>query len=230
LSRRRCLPCRAAAAFVVALPLASSTCRCSPHCRAAGSAFVVAPPLPSSSCRRSLPCCAAGSAFIIALPLPSSSRRRRFCLCRCAAAGSAFFVAPPLPSSSRRRCLPRRAAAAFFVAPPDNRRQTTDDSLIFIMMTSQEGFHRRGSLFDLGGNGAFWQKKGVMLHGLQISKKKEILHKLTVFDDGGDSNCRLSSSRCLAGIQGPSLLIIEVKKDDPLRYMTVAVACTIAHL
>jgi hypothetical protein len=85
-------------------------------------------------------------------------------------------------------------------------------------------------LFDLGGNGAFWQKKGVTLRGLRISEKKEILHKLTVFDDSGDSNCCLSSSRRLASIQGPSLLIIELKKDDPLRYMTVAVACAIAHL
>jgi hypothetical protein len=82
----------------------------------------------------------------------------------------------------------------------------------------------------LGGNGAFWQKKGVTLRGLRISKKKEILRKLTVFDDGGNSNCRSLSSRRLASIRGPSLLIIELKKDDPLQYMTVAVACTIAHL
>jgi hypothetical protein len=78
--------------------------------------------------------------------------------------------------------------------------------------------------------GRFWQKKGVTLRGLQISKKKEILHKLTVFDDGGDLNCRSSSSRRLASIRGPSLLIIELKKDDPLGYTTIAVACTIAHL
>ncbi len=85
-------------------------------------------------------------------------------------------------------------------------------------------------LFDLGGNGAFWQKKGVTLRGLRISEKKEILHKLTVFNDGGDLNCCSPSSHRLASIQGPSLLIIELKKDDLLRYMTVAVACTIAHL
>jgi hypothetical protein len=78
--------------------------------------------------------------------------------------------------------------------------------------------------------GHFWQKKGVTLRGLRISKKKEILGKLTVFDDGGNSNCRSSLSRRLASIQGPSLLIIDLKKDDPLRYMTVAIPCTIAHL
>jgi hypothetical protein len=58
--------------------------------------------------------------------------------------------------------------------------------------------------------GRFWQKKGVTLSGLRISEKKEILCKLTVFDDGGNSNCRLSLSRHLASIQGPSLLIIEL--------------------
>jgi hypothetical protein len=65
-------------------------------------------------------------------------------------------------------------------------------------------------LFDLGGNEAFWQKKGVTLRRLQISEKKEILCKLTVFDDGGNSNCCSSLSCRLASIQGPSLLIIEL--------------------
>jgi hypothetical protein len=73
-------------------------------------------------------------------------------------------------------------------------------------------------------------KKGVTLRGLCISEKKEILRKLTVFNDGGNLNCHLLLSRRLASIGGPSLLIIELKKDDPLQYMTVAVACTIAHL
>jgi hypothetical protein len=53
-------------------------------------------------------------------------------------------------------------------------------------------------------------KKGVTLSGLRISEKKEILRKLTVFDDGGDSNCRSSLSHHLASIQGPSLSIIEL--------------------
>ncbi len=78
--------------------------------------------------------------------------------------------------------------------------------------------------------GRFGKKKGVTLRGLRISKKKEILHKLTVFNDSGNSNCCLSLSRHLASIRGPSLLIIELKKDDPLQYMTVAVTCAIAHL
>jgi hypothetical protein len=56
----------------------------------------------------------------------------------------------------------------------------------------------------------FWQKKGVTLRGLRISEKKEILGKLTVFDDGSDLNCRLSLLRHLASIRGPSLLIIEL--------------------
>ncbi len=82
-------------------------------------------------------------------------------------------------------------------------------------LQAERGFAAGAVLFDLGGNGAFCQKKGVTLCGLQISEKKEILRKLTVFDDGGNSNRRSSSSRCLASIQGPSLLIIELKKDDP---------------
>jgi hypothetical protein len=53
-------------------------------------------------------------------------------------------------------------------------------------------------------------KKGAMLHGLRISEKKEILRKLTVFDDGGNLNCRSSLLRRLASIQGPSLLIIKL--------------------
>jgi hypothetical protein len=36
------------------------------------------------------------------------------------------------------------------------------------------------AFFFLGGKGAFWYKKGVTLRGLRISKKKEILRKLTV--------------------------------------------------
>jgi hypothetical protein len=95
---------------------------------------------------------------------------------------------------------------------------------------AKRGFAAGAVLFDLEGNGVFWQKKGVMLRRLRISKKKEILRKLTVFYDGGNLNCRSSLSRRLASILGPSLLIIELKKDDPLQYMTVAVACTIAHL
>jgi hypothetical protein len=50
---------------------------------------------------------------------------------------------------------------------------------------AERGFAAGAVLFDLGRNGAFWQKKGVTLRGLQISEKKEILCKLTVFDDGG---------------------------------------------
>jgi hypothetical protein len=78
------------------------------------------------------------------------------------------------------------------------------------------GFAARAVLFGLGGNGASWQKKGVTLRGLRISKKKEILRKLTVSDDGSDLNCHSSSLRHLASIQGPSLLNIELKKDNPL--------------
>jgi hypothetical protein len=78
------------------------------------------------------------------------------------------------------------------------------------MVQTKRGFAAGAVLFDLGGNGAFWKKKGVTLRGLRISKKKEILRKLTVFDDGGDLNCRLLLLRCLASIQGPSLLIIEL--------------------
>jgi hypothetical protein len=54
---------------------------------------------------------------------------------------------------------------------------------------AERGFAAGAVLFDLGGNGLFWQKEGVTLRGLWISKKKEILCKLTVFDDGGNSNC-----------------------------------------
>jgi hypothetical protein len=75
---------------------------------------------------------------------------------------------------------------------------------------TERGFAAGAVLFDLGGNRVFWQKKGVTLRGLRISEKKEILRKLTVFDDGGDSNCCSSLSRRLASIQGPSLLIIEL--------------------
>ena len=79
-----------------------------------------------------------------------------------------------------------------------------------ITLQAKRGFAAGAVLFDLGGNGAFWKKKGVTLRGLQISKKKEILRKLTVFNDGGDSNCHSSLSRRLASIRGPSLLIIEL--------------------
>jgi hypothetical protein len=75
---------------------------------------------------------------------------------------------------------------------------------------AERGFTAGAVLFDLGGNGVFWQKKGVTLRRLRISEKKEILRKLTVFKDGGDSNCRSSFSRHLASIRGPSLLIIEL--------------------
>jgi hypothetical protein len=80
----------------------------------------------------------------------------------------------------------------------------------FCILQAERGFAAGAILFDLGGNGVFWQKKGVTLRGLRISEKKEILCKLTVFDDGGNSNCRSSLSRCLASIRGPSLLIIEL--------------------
>ncbi len=79
-----------------------------------------------------------------------------------------------------------------------------------LLLQAERGFAAGAVLFDLGGNGAFWKKKGVTLRGLRISKKKEILRKLTVFHDGGDSNCRSSLSRRLASIRGPSLLIIEL--------------------
>jgi hypothetical protein len=80
------------------------------------------------------------------------------------------------------------------------------------ILQAKRGFAIGAILFDLGGNGAFWKKKGVTLHGLRISEKKEILHKLTVFNDGSDSNCCSLLSRHLASIQGPSLLIIELLK------------------
>ncbi len=82
--------------------------------------------------------------------------------------------------------------------------------VVFLYIQAERGFAAGAVLLDLGGNGAFWQKKGVMLHGLRISEKKEILRKLTVFDDGGDSNCCSSLSCRLASIRGPSLLIIEL--------------------
>jgi hypothetical protein len=79
---------------------------------------------------------------------------------------------------------------------------------IFHMLQAKRVFVAGAVLFDLGGNGVFWQKKGVTLRGLRISEKKEILRKLTVFDGGGTSNFRSSLSHCLASIRGPSLLII----------------------
>jgi hypothetical protein len=103
--------------------------------------------------------------------------------------------------------------------------------IIFLLhIQAERGFAAGAVLFDLGGNGAFWKKEGVKLHRLRISDKQEILCKLTVFDNGGNLNCCLLLSRHLVSIRGPSLLIIELWKDDPLRYMTVAIACTIAHL
>ena len=92
---------------------------------------------------------------------------------------------------------------------PDDFHLFPGDSSLYTLQ-AERGFTAGAVLFDLGGNGAFWQKKGVTLRGLWISKKIEILHKLTVFDDGGDSNCRSSLLRRLASIQGPSLLIIEL--------------------
>ncbi len=80
----------------------------------------------------------------------------------------------------------------------------------FSLKQAKRGFAAGAVLFDLGGNGAFWRKKGALLRGLRISKKKEILRKLTVFDDGGDLNCCSSLLRRLASIRGPSLLIIEL--------------------
>jgi hypothetical protein len=85
-SRRRCLPCRANAPFIVAPPLPSLSRKRCLHCGAAAP-FIVAPLLPSSS-----------PTLIVAW----------FCLRRRAAA--AFLVAPPLPSSPRPRfCLRHRA-------------------------------------------------------------------------------------------------------------------------
>jgi hypothetical protein len=78
------------------------------------------------------------------------------------------------------------------------------------MEQAKRGFAAGAVLFDLGGNGAFWQKKGVTLHGLRISDKNKILCKLTVFDDGGNLICRSLLSHHLASIRGPSLLIIEL--------------------
>jgi hypothetical protein len=83
-------------------------------------------------------------------------------------------------------------------------------NLIISSKQAERGFTAGAVLFDLGGNGAFWKKKGVTLRGLRISKKKEILRKLTVFDDGDNSNCRSSLSHRLASIQRPSLIIIEL--------------------
>jgi hypothetical protein len=78
------------------------------------------------------------------------------------------------------------------------------------IVQAERGFAAGAVLFDLGGNGVFWQKKGVTLRGLWISEKKKILRKLTVFNDGGNLNHRSSLSRHLASIRGPSLLIIEL--------------------
>ena len=132
LSHRRCLPCRAAAAFVIALPLASlshrrclpcfllaltlpSLLRCFRHCAAAR--FIVAPLLPSLLRRQFCLCRCAVVPFLVPPPvLPLSSRCH--CLCHRTAASSAFVVAPPLPSLLRHCCFHHRAAACFIVAPP----------------------------------------------------------------------------------------------------------------
>ena len=60
------------------------------------------------------------------------------------------------------------------------------------------------------GEGGAWYEKGVTLRGLRISEKKEILSKLTVFNDGSNLNCHSSLLRHLASIGGPSLLIVEL--------------------
>jgi hypothetical protein len=74
------------------------------------------------------------------------------------------------------------------------------ENIIISILQAKRNFTAGAVLFDLGGNGAFWQKKGVTLRGLRISEKKEILRKLTVFDDGSNSNCRSSLLRRLASI------------------------------
>jgi hypothetical protein len=43
---------------------------------------------------------------------------------------------------------------------------------LFYSIQAEKGFATGAVLFDLGGNGAFWQKKGVTLHGLWILEKK----------------------------------------------------------
>ncbi len=70
----------------------------------------------------------------------------------------------------------------------------------YLRIQAKRGFAAGAVLFDLGGNGVFWQKKGVTLRRLWISEKKEILRKLTVFNDGSNSNCRSSLSCCLTSI------------------------------
>ncbi len=42
-----------------------------------------------------------------------------------------------------------------------------------VNLQAERGFAAGAVLFDFRGNGAFWKKKGVMLHGLRISKKKK---------------------------------------------------------
>jgi hypothetical protein len=115
----RCLPHRAAAAFIVAPPLPSLF-----RCRRATTPFIVALlVLPTSSCPRYLP-------FVP--PLPSSSRHH----CLNPRAAAAFIVAPPvLPSLSRRCSLHHRAAGStFIVAPPLPSFHTTP---IVILATAQ---------------------------------------------------------------------------------------------
>jgi hypothetical protein len=80
-----------------------------------------------------------------------------------------------------------------FMVHADNNDDDDDNDTNTIksfIVQAEGGFAAGAVLFDLGGNGVFWQKKGVTLRGLRISEKKEILRKLTVFNDGGNSNCR----------------------------------------
>jgi hypothetical protein len=117
-SRCHCLHCRATAAFLV-VPLLPLLLHCRLlHCCTAAPFIVPPPVLPLVLRRHGLRCRAATLFLVAPLVLLSSSRCR--CLCHHAAAGSAFVVAPlpVLHSSSRRRCLHCRAAAAFLVAPP----------------------------------------------------------------------------------------------------------------
>ncbi len=88
-------------------------------------------------------------------------------------------------------------------------RTFTITSYAYHSKQAKRGFAAGAVLFDLGEMGRF-EKKGVTLRGLRISEKKEILRKLTVFDDGGNLNCRSSLSRRLASIQGPTSLIIKL--------------------
>jgi hypothetical protein len=65
----------------------------------------------------------------------------------------------------------------FNVGIPNTR--TPDDSLIFSSIDKPIGAAPGGHFF-VGGGGGVWAKKFVMLRGLRISGKKEILRKPTV--------------------------------------------------